>query len=469
MGKRLWLIVVLVGLSAYWVLPAAAGPAGDPTLGWNTFLGGTAVDDGYAVASDTAGNVYVAGTSMASWGTPLRPYGGAGDAFVAKLNSKGVLQWNTFLGSATGEDRAYGLALDGSGNINVTGESLFSWGAPVHAHSTQSIDIFVAQLDRNGALRWNTFHGGQSIDRGHAIAADGTGAIYVSGESRGTWGNPVVPPGTGIVNEEAFALKLTKNGARVWNTFMGDRNGDDYARGIALGGGVAVTGHSEKTWGAPVRAHSGDWYGDAFVVQLNPSTGARQWNTFLGGAQTDTGRAIAASGSDLYVTGYSYGTWGTPIAAFPGNSENAFVARLNGSGALVWNTFLGGGDFEDDKGQAIAVARAGRIYVAGQSDDSWGQPVQAHSGDEDAFVAQLNSSGALQWNTFLGGDGEDRGFGIAADDANVYVTGESWVEYGDWGDPVRPGSGKYDAFAARLGVEPPELYEALLPAIRRGR
>ncbi len=473
MGKRFWVIIVLVALSAVLALPASAAPsaaglASDPTPLWNTFLGGTLADDGYAVATDAGGNVYVAGTSMAAWGAPIRAYGGAGDAFVAKLNSKGVLQWNTFLGSGTGEARAYGLALDGSGNINVTGESLFSWGAPVHAHSADGSDVFVAQLDKNGALRWNTFHGGQSIDQGRAIAVDGAGDIYVSGESRGTWGKPLVPPGTGLINQEAFAAKLDKNGALVWNTFMGDPNNEDYARGIALGGGVAVTGKSKVTWGNPVRAHSGDWYGDAFVAQLDASTGARQWNTFLGGAETDEGRAIAASGSDLYVTGFSYGTWANPVAPFsgPGQSNNVFVARLNGSGALRWNTFLGG-EVEDDAGNAIAVVRGSRIYVAGKSGDSWGKPVHAHSGDEDAFVAQLTCCGLLQWNTFLGGDSGDWGFGIAANDANIYVAGESWVGYGDWGQPVRPGSGKEDAFVVRFGVEPPELYHALLPVIRR--
>jgi len=371
MGKRLLVIIVLVGLSLNLALPAVAGLASDPTLLWNTFLGGSLADDGYAVATDTGGNIYVAGTSQESWGSPLRPYGEAGDAFVATLNSKGVLQWNTFLGSATGEDRAYALVLDGSGNIKVTGESLFSWGAPVHAHSGDGSDILLAQLDGNGTLRWNTFHGGQSIDEGHAIAVDGTGDIYVSGESHGAWGKPVNPAGTGLINQEAFAAKLNKNGVLVWNTFMGDPNSEEYARGITVGGGVAVTGKSMKAWGTPVRAHSGDGYGDAFVAQLNASNGACLWNTFLGGAATDEGRAVAASGGDLHITGFSYGAWGKPVAPFPGKSNNAFVARLDGSGVLQWNTFLGGGDFEDDAGNAITVARAGRIYVAGESDDSW--------------------------------------------------------------------------------------------------
>jgi hypothetical protein len=439
----------------------------DPTLLWNTFLGGSAWDDGYATAVDGSGNIYVAGTSQGSWGSPIRPFGGVEDAFVAKLKSNGALQWNTFLGSAHGGEQAYAIAIDESGNVNVSGESLYSWGSPINAHSADGSDIFVAQLNQNGTLKWNTFHGGQSIDIGYALAVDGAGNIYVSGESHGTWGAPVNPPSSPRINQEAFAAKLNSNGALLWNTFMGESNGTDYARGVAVGATVVVAGHSQNSWGAPVRAHSADWYGDAFVAQLNSGSGVRQWNTFLGGAATDQGLAIAMSGADAFVTGYSYGTWGSPIAPFPGNSDNVFVARLDGSGALQWNTFLGGGDYEDDKGYAISVAKAGRIYVAGQSSDTWGAPVHPHGGDWDAFVAHLSSGGALRWHTFLGGDYEDYGFGLASDDANLYVVGDSWVEYGGWGTPVRPAGGSYDAFVVRLGVEPPEYHYTLLPLILR--
>jgi hypothetical protein len=386
---------------------------------------------------------------------------------VAKLDSQGKLVWNTFLGSATGEDQAYAIALDGSGDVNVTGESLFSWGSPIHAHSGQSADVFVAQLGSNGALKWNTFYGGQSIDRGYGLATDAAGSIFVSGLSHGTWGSPVNPPGTGLVNEEAFAARFSRNGALVWNTFMGDRNGADRAKAITVNGALLVTGHSKNTWGAPVRPHSGDWYGDAFVTQLNAQTGARQWNTFLGGAGTDEGQGIACSSGSVYVAGYSDATWGSPRAPFPGKSENAFVARLGGNGVLQWNTFMGGGDYEDDRANALTVGPGGRIFIAGQSSDTWGTPIHPHADDRDAFVAQLNTSGTLQWNTFLGGDSGDYGHAVVADEANVYVIGQSWVEYGDWGTPVCPGSGKDDAWAARLGVEPKELIELYVPMVLR--
>ena len=106
----------------------------DPDITWNTFLGGTNYDYGYGITVDSSGNVYITGDN-------------GYDAFAAKLNNSGVLQWNTFLGG-TGPDFGYGIAVDSSGNIYVTGYSSATWkifSDPVRAY-TSSSDAFVARL-----------------------------------------------------------------------------------------------------------------------------------------------------------------------------------------------------------------------------------------------------------------------------------------------------------------------------------
>ena len=181
---------------------------------------------------------------------------------------------------------------------------------------------------------------------------------------------------------------------------------EDYAIAVDGSGNVYVSGDSPATWGSPVRAYTSDY--DAFAAKLN-SSGALTWNTFLGGSGDDGGCAIAVDGSgNVYVGGYSNATWGSPVRAFTPNGLNndAFAAKLNSSGALTWNTFLGGSG--GDSGRAIAVDGSGNVYVSGSSDATWGSPVRAFTaGDNDAFAAKLNSSGALNWNTFLGGSGND--------------------------------------------------------------
>jgi len=109
----------------------AAKLDGSGVLQWNTFLGGSSYSNGTGIAVDKSGNVYVAGTSYATWGSPVRPFSGSRDAFAAKLNGSGILQWNTFLGESTlysSYDSGTGIAVDTSGNVYVAGTSGASWG-----------------------------------------------------------------------------------------------------------------------------------------------------------------------------------------------------------------------------------------------------------------------------------------------------------------------------------------------------
>jgi len=168
-------------------------------------------------------------------------------------------------------------------------------------------------------------------------------------------------------------------------------------------------------------------------------SGALQCNTFLWYGYDDQGNAIAVDVSgNVYVTGTTFSQ--------QGRYKDAFVAKLNGNGALQWGTDLGG--IASDFGKAIAVDVSGNVYVTGDSYATWGSPVRPFAGGCDAFVAKLDGSGALQQSTFLGGANDDQGNAIAVDvSGNVYVTGNSNVS---WGSPVRAFAGSYDAFVAKI-------------------
>jgi hypothetical protein len=161
----------------------------DPVLTWNTFLGGADYDHAVGIAVDGSGNVYVAGFSYATWGTPLQAHGGGCDGFVVKLDSNGARLWHTFLG---GPNTVYvgGIDVDSAGNVYVTGYSDASWGTPVRA-VVGGYDGFAVKLDSNGTRLWNTFLGGTDSDAGFGIAVDSNDNVYVTGYSKVTWGTPV--------------------------------------------------------------------------------------------------------------------------------------------------------------------------------------------------------------------------------------------------------------------------------------
>ena len=414
----------------------------DPSLIWNTFLGGADADVGQGLTLDASGNAYVTGWSLASWGSPIRPYAGGYEAFVAKLDKKGALQWSTFLGG-TNHDWGQGIAVDAGGNVYVVGYSYGAWGSPIRPYS--NVDVFVVKLNASGALQWSTFLGGSNGDLGYGIVLDAGGNIYVTGESWSTWDTPL---NAHSGNGDALVAKLSTNGALQWHTFFGGSS-TDYGYGITkdTGGYFYVTGYSRTTWGSPVNPYVAG--SDVFVVKID-ANGAPQWNTFVGGSGDDTGYGIAVDSSgNSFLTGLSTATWGSPLRAHSGGYADAFVAKLNASGAPQWNTFLGGS--ADDRGYAIALDSSGNSYATGFSYSSWGAPVRPFAGGYDAYVVKLDTNGTLKWNTYLGwtGTAGDIGYGIALDpDGNAYVTGET---RGTWGTPILPYVASADAFMAKVG------------------
>ena len=451
--SRIFISTILLALVSVSGSPVfGQGAAG---LSWNTFLGSAANDQGLAVTVDANGNFYVTGWSLETWGSPVRPFYGDPDfanAFVAKLDRNGALVWNTFLGDIDWAEGS-GIAVDANGYLYVVGRSSTWWDAEGDTRedfpgADGTVNVFVAKLDPSGTLLWHTFLGGTGDDYGQGIALDAAGNSYVAGTSYTTWGAPIQAYAGGA---EAFAAKLDAAGNLLWSTFLG-QTGIDFGRGIGTdaSGNAYVTGYSAATWGAPIAPLTFKGGYDAFVAKLD-TYGYRQWNVFLGASLYDYGYGIAVDGNgNSYVGGMSWSTWGSPIDAFGGGGRDAFAAKVSANGALLWNTFLGGTQY--DYGYAIAIDAGGNSYVTGSSSSSWGTPFRTFTGGDDAFVAKLDAGGHRQWNGFLGGVYEDAGRGVAADaSGSAYIAG-----YSDstWGAPVRPfdaTEGGEEAFAAKIG------------------
>ncbi|MCP4691897.1 MAG: hypothetical protein GY859_27885, partial [Desulfobacterales bacterium] len=212
-----------------------------------------------------------------------------------------------------------------------------------------------------------------------------------------------------------------------WNTFVGS-SAVDTTRGVAVdaSGNIYVVGYSSLSWGPGATGYAG--LEDAFVAKYDVN-GFLLWNTFLGGASDDRGEAIALDESgNVYVTGYSKASWGSPTNPHAG-LKDVFVAKLNNDGDRQWHTFLGSAS--DDSAGAIAVIDSNDVYVVGDSDAHWGTNAIcvmysscAHQGGSDAFVAKLSSAdnGELQWSFLMGAAGDDEANGMAVLGDNLYIT-----------------------------------------------
>ena len=418
----------------------------DPDLTWNTFLGGAGNDTSFSIAVDVSGNVYVGGESNATWGSPIRAYTLGNDAFAAKLDNNGNLIWHTFLGGV-GNESGNGITIDDSGNIYLAGYSSATWGTPVRAY-TSGVDGSVTKLDTNGNLIWNTFLGGTGTSEiVYDIALDGSGNVYVGGYSSVTWGTPIRAYTAG---QDAFAAKLDNSGALIWNTFLGGAGTDRIElHGLAIdGSGNTYIGIlSAATWGTPIRAYTAG--NDGAIIKLD-TNGGLIWSTFFGGSGTDSIYGISVDGSGyIYAVGNCGATWGTPVQSHVSGTDGC-VAKFDNDGGLIWNTFFGSAGTDGARG--VTTDSNGNVYIVGYSPATWGTPTRAYSLGIDAFVAKLDNNGALIWNTFLGGSGIDYGYDIGLDnDANIYIG--SNVSTVSWGTPIRPFTVANDFFVAKLAAD----------------
>jgi cell division septation protein DedD len=392
----------------------------DPVLVYSTYLSGSGADEGAGIAVDAAGNAYVTGVTDSpdfptTAGAARTAKGGGRDVFVAKLNAAGSgLVYSTYLGGG-GEDAGFGVALDAAGNAYVTGTTA-STNFPTTDGAFRTTpgggtDAFAAKLNPSGsALVYSTYLGGASDEEGFGVAIDAAGSSYLTGVTTSTnfpaTGGALLTHSAGLL--DAFVTKLNPSGSGLaYSTYLGGA-GADLGFGVATdaSGSAYVTGFTDSanfpfTPGALQPTLSGN--GDAFAAKLNADGAALAYSTFVGGSELDAGLAVAVD-----ANGNAYLTGTTESANFPvtagafrmtkGDGSDAFITKVNPTGALLaYSTFIGGTG--DDLGFGVTVDAAGKTHLTGVTGSS-NFPVTAdalqpaYAGGTDAFIATLDASGA---------------------------------------------------------------------------
>ena len=364
------------------------------------------------------------------------------------------LSYATYLGGAA-EDDAYAVAIDGSGQAYVTGQTKstnFPTVAGAYSGTSKGgFDVFVSKIAANGSsLVYSTYIGGSGDDAGTAIALDGSGNAFVVGGTASSSDFPThgaFQSTFGGGSLDAFVLELASNGGSLtFSTFLGG-SGDDVANGVAVdtAGGVYVAGFTTST-NFPLQGpyqNTLNGISNAFVTKLNSSGSTLAYSTYLGeGGDVATAVAVDSTGN-AYVTGATPApTFPTTTGAFQttcgtgancnGGLNDAFVTKFNSTGSnLLYSTFLGGEG--SDQGLGIAVDGSGDAYVTGLTQSPLHFPVKLAiqgtfgGGIQDAFVTELNPTGTgLVYSTYLGGSLDDAGSSIAIDGSNnAYVVGQT--------------------------------------------
>ena len=392
---------------------AKFSPAGK--LLWATYYGFNSWGTGITI--DKSGNVWIVGTVDNPSGiiTTSGAYqtifgGGASDAFIAKFSPSGSLLYSTYFGG-NGEDIADNIVTDSFGYIYIAGRTtstseIATNGAYKTTGDSINGDAFLAKFNPSGNLIWATYYGGNHLNSTtDDLVIDNLSNLYITGYTFSTVGiatSGAFQTSGDSVNGEEYLAKFSSSGSLIWATYDGEYNGL-LAVSTDIYNNVYITGNADDTGIATVGAYQtsfagGNPFGDAFLAKFSPS-GSLLWATYYGGGGDDeANNAVTDKSGNVYISGITnsiagIATSGAYQTANAGGYD-AFLAKFNSSGNLLWATYYGGSG--DDYGGDIAIDISGNIYWEGLTNSASGiATLGAYqtlniSDDYDAFLVKFD-------------------------------------------------------------------------------
>ncbi len=421
---------------------------------WANRIGSMGADNGYSIALDSSGNIYVTGVfaltidfdnsnevhSMSSTGYQ--------DLFFAKYDNDGNYLWSKQLHASGAWEVGNDIVVDEAGNIFLTGTfqdtADFDPGSGVAnmISAGHSRDLFFARYDTDGNYIWAKKIGSSNVESGSSIALDGNGNICLSGYFKD---NADFNPGSGVNNLNAageydiFFAKYDSNGNYILAKRIGSGQSDrsnsiaaDAAGNIYITGGYSGSVNFHPDGGTATL--TGPSLAESIFFARYDNNGNYVW------AKNVSGPTTASFGQDIYVdnSGYVYVTgrfWQTgdfdPSAEVKSltsmGNHDIFFAKYDINGNYLWAKSAG--SINADQGKSIVADEEGNVYLAGcfgdttDFDPDTGSAFLNAAGDFDIFFSKYDSSGNYLWAKTIG-EGNNLGINILTDDAGaVYLAG----------------------------------------------
>lgn len=461
----------LLSLAFCFTLSCLSAQNPSPVWNWETNCGSSSSDKALDVALSSDGYVYSSGffNDNGQFGNIyLNNNSYSKDAFLAKQDPNGNYLWARYCNSGL-DDRALGVCVDKDDNIIITGTYWSNMTVGPYQLNGNADHVFVVKYDPQGNLLWAICGGGTGDDHGFDLVSDQYGYLFITGFLSTHYGPPTCTATFGnlpqftYTDSIAFVGCISPSGVWQWvRTFDGadvQRDNDitlDGQGGVYVAGGFYGT---SNTFGTQTVTSAGGR--DIFVVKYDLN-GNFQWVKTAGGPRDDRANGIAA-GIDgrMYVTGEFRAELDFDGDTLNNNGgpggKDIFVAKIDQQGNWLWAS-KAGSDAGGETGRAITCTNQHCIFVTGQckgANVAFGDSISLNTGNDSVqiFVAGIDTAGIWRWAVQAGGDLEDRGYGIDADNnCRLYFCGYYSQTYAQFGPITDTTYGSKDGFVARLDV-----------------
>lgn len=448
---------------------------------WATYYGGAIYDVGNCVATDASGNVYLAGytnstTGIASGGFQNAYGGGTYDAFLVKFDASGNRLWATYFGY-NNNDHAYAIATDNAGNVYLAGGtssvSGIASGGFQNTYGGGNYDAFLVKFDASGNRLWATYYGGTGWEEAYGVATDTAGNVFLAGftNSSGGIASGGFQNSYGGGSYDSFLVKFDSAGNRIWATYYGGAGDEGYDGNSVCtdhSGNIYLTGWTSSTTGIASGGFQNTPGGakDAFLAKFNTS-GNRVWATYYGGTGDEGGISNILFGKNVatdfsgnvYLSGTSASTSGIASNGFQnsygGGTYDCYLSKFDSTGNRLWSTYYGGTG--DERGWGVATDALGNAYLTGRTNSTSGIASggfqNTNFGNYDAFLVTFSASGNRLGATYFGGTNGEWAYSPAIDASGmIYLPGFTFSTSGmaSGGFQNTFAGGIYDAYLAKF-------------------
>jgi hypothetical protein len=408
-----------------------------PTIEWQTCLGGSGGEEGHSIQQTSDGGYIVAGLSTSNDGDVSGGHG-ASDFWVVKLDSSGQIKWQKALGGSK-SDAAYFMCLTSDGGCLVVG-STYSNDGDVSDNKGDA-DYWVVKLSENGTLEWQRSFGGSGEDRAYSALQTTDGSFMVVGKTYSTDGDISTTLGFGDI----WVIKISSTGEILWEiSFGGSSEETPQTIKQTNDGGFVIAGETLSNNG-DVSGNNGSV--DCWVLKID-AFGNFEWQNTLGGTGIDFFNDIVQTTDGGYAAIGAVASGNTGDITGHHGAFDAWVVKLDNSGELIWQKAFGGSD--SDWGRVITQTSDNGLVIGLETRSTDGNASNHSTESQDWWILKLNASGDTQWENFLGGGKIENCRSIQqTTDGGFILAGQTYSNDGD----VSGLQGATDIWVVKLSPE----------------